>query len=323
MVLLCWSTAHSQYLPNQAQRFQLMSFFNPAFTGVEDFGDLKLSYRYQWTGFGTNAPKFVNLSYNTRLVQPLDLSYNALRPSSATLLSEDQIPAARRMIHGLGVQLFHSQVGIIKEAGASVNYALHYPLSGKSRLAGGIALVFENRKLDASEVTVRDPDPYYDHLLTVSTSQNDLNVRVGALVYGPRYYIGVTYLPIVYDVLSGSEVNITEAFYRASLQTGVTFPLNADVTLKPSILAILRMDDEVAIDYSVKASFRQNIWLGITYRDIESGVAMVGWNFDHRLSAAYAYEMSLGPFRQFNDGSHELVLALRVNNFKRNQQYTW
>src|SRR5690606_13211072 len=116
---------------------------------------------------------------------------------------------------------------------------------------------------------------------------------------------------------------MTRAFYRASLQAGVSFLLNADVTLKPSILALLQMNDKVTVDYHVKAYFRQNIWLGLSYRDTQSGIALLGWNFNDRLSASYAYEMSLGEFRQFNDGSHELVLSVRLNNVRNYSQYTW
>lgn len=327
VVLICclWgcTSVYGQYVPNQGQRFQMLPMFNPAFSGVEPFGDFKMSYRHQWAGFGSQAPRFLNLSYNTRLVHPLDLSYNALRPSSPDMLAEGQIPAARRMIHGIGGQLFHTQVGVIKSVGTSVNYSVHYPLGGKTRMVGGVSVLFENRKLDVGEVTVRDPDPYYDYLLTASTSQNELNVRAGVLVYGPRFYIGVSYLPVVHRALNSGELDMTQSFYRASAQAGWVLPVDADVTVKPSLLALVQTDNKVAIDYSVKGYFRQNIWLGLTYRDIKSGIAIIGWNFDHRLSASYAYEMSLGPFRQFNDGSHELVISLRVNNFRKYPQYTW
>ncbi|MDQ2656643.1 MAG: type IX secretion system membrane protein PorP/SprF, partial [Bacteroidota bacterium] len=127
----------------------------------------------------------------------------------------------------------------------------------------------------------------------------------------------------LYSVLEASELAMTQPFYRASLQAGFTVPLNAEVTLKPSLLALIQMNDQVIIDYHVKAYFRENIWLGLTYRDIKSGVALVGWNFNERLSASYSYEMSVGEFKQFNDGSHELVLSLRLDNFKKHTQYTW
>jgi type IX secretion system PorP/SprF family membrane protein len=172
-------------------------------------------------------------------------------------------------------------------------------------------------------VTVRDPDPFYSHLLKSSTSQTDLNVRAGVLLYGDKFYFGVSYFPLVYTVLDASELAMTQAFYRGSAQAGIALALNPDVTLKPSVLALLQMDKKVSIDYSVKAYFRQNIWMGVTYRDIQSGVAIVGWNFNDRLSAAYSYEMSLGELKQFNDGSHELVLGLRLHNIRKYSQYTW
>lgn len=321
--ILIAGTLQAQYLPNSAQTFQFMPLFNPAFSGVEPFGDLKFSYRYQWSGFGDNSPKFLNVSYHRRLVQPLDLAYNGLRLSDPTAINPEHLPRSKRMVHGVGGNIFHSQVGVLKSIGGNIDYAIHYPLGKTSRFSVGLSLLIENRKLDVGEVTVRDPDPYYDRLIGGATSQTDLNLRAGVLVYGPRYYVGLSYLPALYTVLAASDLTMTEPFYKGSAQAGFSFPMSADVTLKPAILALLRMNGEVSVDYNVKAFFRKNIWLGMTYRDIESGVVIVGWNFNERLGASYSYEMSLGQFKQFNDGSHELVLGLRLNNFKKYSQYTW
>lgn len=323
LLLLPALAGRAQYIPNNAQTFQFMPLFNPAFSGVEHYDDLKFSYRYQWSGFGSYSPRFINLSFNKRLIEPLDLGYNSLRLSSPAAVREENLPRAKRMIHGIGGDLFHSEVGVLKSVGGDLHYSIHYPLSRRVRLAGGLALVVENRKLDVGEVTVRDPDPFYNHLLNSSTSQTDLNVRAGILLYGEKFYVGLSYFPLVYTVLDASDLAMTQAFYRGSVQAGIALPVNADVTLKPAILALVQMNNDVAIDYSVKAFFRQNIWLGLTYRDIRSGVAVLGWNFSDRLSAAYSYEMSLGEFKQFNDGSHELVLALRLHNIRKYAQYTW
>jgi type IX secretion system PorP/SprF family membrane protein len=315
--------AHAQYIPNNAQSFQFMPLFNPAFSGIENFNDLKFSYRYQWSGFGSYSPRFINLSYNTRLVSPLDLAYNSPRLSDPSATNPENLPRSRRMIHGIGGNIFHSEVGVLKSIGGNINYSIHYPVSEKARFAVGASLLIENRKLDVSEVTVRDPDAFYNHLLSSSTSQTDLNLRAGVLLYTQNYYIGLTYLPLLYTVLEASELSMTQPFYRGSVQAGVSLPLNADVTLKPSVMALFQMNNALNIDFNVKAYFKQNIWLGLTYRDTQSGVAIVGWNFDEKLSASYSYEMSLGQFKQFNDGSHELIVAFRLNNFKKYSQYTW
>jgi type IX secretion system PorP/SprF family membrane protein len=321
--LVLTSRVQAQYIPNNAQTFQFMPLLNPAFSGVEAYQDLKFSYRYQWSGFGDYSPQFINLSFNTRLIEPLDLSYNSLRLSNPAILKDENIPRRKRMIHGIGGDLFHSEVGVLKSIGGDVHYSIHYPLSSRVRFAGGVSLLVENRKLDVGQVTVRDPDEFYNHLLSSSTSQTDLNVRAGVLLYSDRFYLGVSYFPLVYTPLESSELAMTEPFYRASLQAGVSLPLNPDVTLKPGIVALVEMNNDIVIDYGAKVFFRQNIWLGATYRDIKSGVAIIGWNFNERLSAAYSYEMSLGEFKQFNDGSHELVLALRLHNIRKNSQYTW
>lgn len=323
VLLLATVTVQAQYIPNNAQAFQFMPLFNPAFSGIEHFDDLKFSYRYQWAGFGDYSPKFLNLAYHTRLVAPVDLAYNSLRPSDPAALNPENLPRTKRMIHGIGGNIFHSEVGVLKSLGGNIDYAIHYPLGAKTRIAMGLSLLVENRKLDVGAVTVRDPDQYYEQLKSGSTSQTDLNVRAGVLLYGLNYYFGVSYLPAFYDVLAASDLALTQPFYRGSVQAGLSLPLNANVTLKPSVLGLLQMNNEISVDYNVKAFFRQNIWLGMTYRDIQSGVVILGWNFNERLGASYAYEMSLGQFKQFNDGSHELVLGLRLNNFKKYSQYTW
>ncbi|HEX8037603.1 MAG TPA: PorP/SprF family type IX secretion system membrane protein [Chryseosolibacter sp.] len=325
-VILLWLPAFTlvaQYIPNNAQTFQFMPLFNPAFSGIEHYDDLKFSYRYQWTGFGDYSPRFLNISFNKRIVEPLDLAYNSLRLSDPAALQEEHLPRSKRMIHGLGGDLFHSEIGILKSIGGDVHYSIHFPLAGKTRFAGGVSVLVENRKLDVGEVTVRDPDQFYNHLLASSTSQTDLNIRAGALLYSERFYLGVTYFPVLYTALEASELAMTEPFYRGSVQAGVSVPLSADVTFKPSVLALVEMNNNLVVDYSVKASFKQNIWLGLTYRDVKSGVAILGWDFNDRLSASYSYEMSLGEFKQFNDGSHELVLALRLHNIRKYTQYTW
>src|SRR6187551_707627 len=86
------SSVHAQFIPSSAQPFQFASAYNPAFSGVDNFADLKLSYRYQWSSLGPDAPRFINLAYNVRLKQPLDLSSNSLRTNNALSLNSENLP---------------------------------------------------------------------------------------------------------------------------------------------------------------------------------------------------------------------------------------
>lgn len=322
-LLILAFAAHAQYLPNNSQAYQFMSLYNPSFTGVENFTDAKLGYRYQWAGFGKNAPQFINLGLNLRLKEPLDMRYNSTRMSGGYNARASRLPARKRMIHALGINVFQSTVGVINSVGGALGYSLHYPVTNTTRLSLGASAVIENRKLDMTQVSVRDPDEFYDYLLKSSTSQTDLNVRAGFLLYGDRFYFGASYLPLINIALSASDLAMEQPFYRGSFQAGITFPFNNDVAIKPSIIGLLTMQNKLMVDYNVKAYLQEKIFFGVSYRSIESGVALLGFNINDRFSASYSYEMSIGQFRKFNDGSHELVLSARLKNLKRYHQYTW
>src|SRR5690348_16376869 len=109
------SIAMAQYIPNSSQGFQFASAINPAFVGVEEFTDIKLGGRYQWSGFGDNAPKFLNAIANFRLKQPVDLVSNGVRISNIDVLNDPTvIPRRTQIIHGFGGAVFYEKVGVMK-----------------------------------------------------------------------------------------------------------------------------------------------------------------------------------------------------------------
>jgi hypothetical protein len=99
--------------------------------------------------------------------------------------------------------------------------------------------------------------------------------------------------------------------------------VNPTLAFKPSVLAILLADNSVMYDASIKAYLQNKVWAGIMYRSIKSGVGMVGFNFNEKFNASYSFEMAFGEFQQFSGSTHELVLGMRLNNLKRQNQYTW
>lgn len=327
IVVLCLmsSTLWAQFVPNSNQAFQFAPLINPAFTGVEGFRDLKFSYRYQWTGFGGNAPKFVNLAFNFRVKEPLDLTLHALRTTSTTTSKKkDDIPKLKKVIHGLGGNLFHERIGPITRLGGGVNYAFHYPITNTLRLSAGVSAVIDNTKYNLDKFTFTIPDdPFYNDLVDKGANHTELNVRGGILLYSPKYYVGLSYYPIVNTAIKTSQVTADKLFYKGSIQAGAAFPVTSTIDLKPSVLALWQMDNKFAIDYNVKMYIEQKLWFGVTYRDIKSLVGIVGFNLNELLGAAYSYEISTSGMQQFSDGSHELVLSVRFNNFKRLSPQTW
>jgi type IX secretion system PorP/SprF family membrane protein len=328
-----------QYIPNSSQSFHFAPNFNPAFSGIEGYQDLKLSYRYQWANLGENAPKFVNAAFNFRLKEPLDLTLNAIRTSMAKN-QNNEIPKMKRIIHGMGVNLFNEQENLINRLGGGVNYSFHYPLTKKLRLAVGVNVTLYNSRVDVNKIYFgKKPDgspilvseDAVGRELQAGSSFTNLNVRSGLLVYNSRFYVGVSYLPILNKSLSSPNSSLdnietaigSPSVYRAVFQGGYSFPLSATMDLKPSILALMQMDDKILIDYNVKLYIEEKLWFGLTYRDVKSMIGILGFNLNEKIGASYSYELSGGNARQFFGGSHELLLSVRLNNFKRQQQQTW
>jgi type IX secretion system PorP/SprF family membrane protein len=314
--------AHAQYVPNNSQGYQFMSLFNPAFSGVENFGDLKLSYRYQWVGF-QGAPKFINLSYNGRLKQPVDYSFNSLRVSNTSAAESRVVPKMKGMIYGFGVNVFQYQDAMLNSVGGSFSFSVNYPISEKVRVAGGAMALVENRKLNINEIETADPDPFVEHLKKSGTTQTDLNLRLGFLMYADNFYAGVSYLPILNIALQSSDLAMEKPFYRGSFQLGYAFPASKEIELRPSILGLMAFDSSFEVDYNLKAVIQRKVIAGLTYRDVKAGVLLLGFNLDERFTVTYSYEMSFGNFQKFNDGSHELVLAGRLKNLRKYNQYIW
>ena len=321
LIFLCTAIgARAQYIPNSSQGFQFASMYNPAFSGVDAYADIRLGYRYQWAGL-EGAPKSINLSFNTRLRQPLDLTYNTPRNSNTTYL---KIPRKKLIIHGFGANIFSSTVGQIQTTGGSLNYAVHLPLSNKLRLALGTTALIGNTKVNLDGIVLHSPnDLYYNQLLVNGTTRTELNVRVGALLYSQNFYVGFSYFPIWQTALQATDLALDKPFYKGSVQGGFSLNLSPVIQIKPSIIGLMQLDNRFAIDYTIKAFIQNKIWTGFSYRDIQSGAFLLGFNVNEVFAAAYSYEMSLGTFKQFNDGSHELVLSLKLNNFKKSQPYTW
>jgi type IX secretion system PorP/SprF family membrane protein len=308
----------SQFVPTTSQAFQFYSIYNPSFSGIDAYHDIRLSYRYQWAGL-EGAPRYVNLSYNTRLKQPLDLSSNALHVSNPNLV---KIPSGKLSIHGFGVNVFQLTSGQVKSQGANLNYAFHFPL-GQSHIAFGVGAFFESTKINLDGVETRDPDPFLENLKKNGSSKTELSLRVGALFYSRSFYFGLSYLPVWQTLLQSPGELSSNTFYTGSAQIGYSFLVSPTFYLKPSVVALLLTNSSFNVDYNIKAFVGDRVWFGLSYRDIQAGVGLVGFNINDTFTASYSYEMSLGKFKSYNSGSHELVLVAKLNNFRRQSSYAW
>lgn len=316
-------TARAQYLPTTGQPFQFAPVYNPAFTGIDAFGDIKLQYRSQLGTYGANSPSFFNALYQFRLNQPYDANLNGFRTGTTR---PENATRAMGIVHGMGVNLFDEQLGVMSRRGVGVNYAFHFPISEKLMLAVGTSAMVENLRIDPDKIYLgagADPDPIYDQIMNGKTNNTQVNVRAGAVLYSQNFYVGLSYLPVAKFDLRDASWMTSSSIYKATLQAGYNFMLSETVQLKPSIVSYLNDGGHVNMDYAAKVYIRNLVWGGLMYRDTQMGVVQLGFNINKTFTAAYSFEIATGGEWKFGSGSHELVLGIRMNNFKNQQNYLW
>ena len=192
-------------------------------------------------------------------------------------------------------------------------------------LAVGTSAMIENLRIDPDKIYLganADPDPVYTQILNGKTSNLQLNARTGAVLYSQNFYVGVSYLPVWKFDLRDASWMTASSIYKATFQTGYNLRLSESVQVKPSIVGYVNAGNHVNLDYATKIYIRNLVWAGAMYRDTQMGVAQLGFNINKMFTAAYSFEFSTGAWK-FGSGSHELVLGVRLNNFKNQTNYIW
>ena len=310
----------AQLVPSTNQSFQLIQSFNPAFVGVDNFSSLKIGYRNQWVSF-PGAPQYLNLVFSTRLKQPTDVVHNALKTGQS--YGPGQLPAGRRAIQGLGLNLTREKYGVIENIDIGVSYSYQIPFSDKIYFSAGLAPSYSNARIQVDRLSTKDPDRFLEYLQSSSTSNSIFNIRTGVALYSPSFYLHFAYLQTWSHVI---DENISPIGYNyiASAGAGVSTNIGPSTKLKPSVFLLMdEQHNELVLDYSVKAYFGSQIWGGLMYRSTGFGSVILGFELNTTIGASYSYEISTGGLRGFQNGSHELVLGLKLNNLRKLTPYVW
>jgi len=139
-----------------SQPFQVGPAINPAFTGIDDFLDIKINYRNQWAGFN-DSPSTNYFGINGLLKKASTQSYKeyALRISDPSILdSLINISSSfkNNIKHGIGGHIIFDRQGPFEQISGYLNYALHMPVGYKTKLSIGLSLSISNNRIDRKSV---------------------------------------------------------------------------------------------------------------------------------------------------------------------------
>ena len=289
---VCCSSA--QQLP-QFSQYMLNDYFqNPAVAGSrQQYFSAMSANRLQWLGI-TDAPRTYCISMNGPL---------------------------QRWNMGVGGYLFTDIVGPTRRIGLSGSYSYHIKLMEKApcgeespmKLSMALSAGILQFAIDGSKLTLNDNT---DYILNHYQSTIVPDFGSGAYLYCDRWWFG-TAIPQIYPA-SLKNLN-THADIKGRIvmhsytSGGYRFFLTDEFSAEPSFLIKYVRPAPVQIDIGSRIIYKQKNWIGITYRTKDAISIMAGLIYMENLSFGYAYDILTTNLKNYSDGTHELIIAIRFN----------
>ncbi|MDF2380263.1 type IX secretion system membrane protein PorP/SprF [Nostoc ellipsosporum NOK] len=314
-------TARAQQKPHYTQYILNQYIVNPALTGIENYTDIKLSHRHQWTGI-QDAPV---TSYLT-IHGPIGKKDYRTTATSFEVPGENprgkqywQDYTAAEPHHGVGLQVINDVTGPLSNFSAYGTYAYHIGITPRTSLSGGFGAGISRLSLDAEKLdfgsTVVDPAVYAQ---TGILNKTRFDMMAGLYLYSPDYFIGLSAQQIVPSKIDFSNNAIRpkegKSVPHIFATAGYRFLVGYDFNLIPSVMVKYINPMPTQIEANVKLQYQDFLWVGAGYRYKDGFNGMLGVNVSNTVNVGYAYDYTTSRLNNFSKGTHEIILGFLLNN---------
>lgn len=318
LLLMSGAFCNAQQRPQYTQYVFNNYLLNPAISGIENYADVKVGFRKQWTGID-NAPQtsFVTAHWN--------LGSDYLWRNALSLPDKGDDPMSRNYMqnytsspshHGMGVTAVYDEVGPLSRLDANLTYAYHLQLNSSFNLSVGVAAGLSRIALDVNSLR------FEDQLNERAVSGQVLNqlkpdLGLGVWLYGGRFFAGASVQQLLQQKLSFTSdpnYNSGKEVPHFFVTTGYRMYVDDVISVTPSVMFKQVSPAPASIDVNLKMAFKDRFWVGGSYRKDDSFSALAGINISKLVNLTYAYDFTTSGLNQVSNGSHEIVLGLQLNN---------
>ncbi len=113
---------------------------------------------------------------------------------------------------------------------------------------------------------------------------------------------------------SNGQANSNDYQKHFFMSFGLNLKASEKIQLTPSVLMKYVSTAPLALDLNLKIRHNSTYWYGISTRYAESVNLFAGINFNKVVDFTYAFEWSYSKVRSFNNGTHEVILGLRLQH---------
>lgn len=255
---------------------------NPAYAGSRNVISSTLLHRNQWTGMN-GAPRTTTFTIDAPI-------------------KDNRI--------GLGLQIFNDQLGISNTTGAVFSSAYRIRMNKATLsfgLQGGVSHFRSNfTSVNYSNGGVIDP------AFTENVNVTQYNFGTGVYFNSDKFFVGVSVPTLIPNRISKNSTANTNDPSRQEMHlfitSGYVFDLNQDFKFKPSFLVKAVRGAPIEGDLNATIWIKDFLGIGAQYRTNADVSGLLEIQINQQLRFGYAYDHSITNLRNFNSGSHEIML---------------
>ena len=280
-------------------------YSNPALAGIdENTSEISLLHRSQWVGYESTFQD--GLAPTTQLATinfPFQFKENKL---------------------GMGLFFANDRLGFQTNMEIKLSLAYHIKMKIGS-LSFGIGAGFFNQRIDFSKLRFReDGDP-----LDLKTVQNNgsWDYDLGIYYNSTYFFTGLSVKHIVEpDISFNSDISdiLQNTINRHfNFIGGINIDASRDIQLTTSLLIKSNLT-AYSFEMGMIADYRNIVYAGVSLREIESAIIMVGIypikknRALKKLRIGYAFDYTIQDQRAKSPTSHEIILSYRIPTFSVN-----
>ncbi|WP_276497277.1 type IX secretion system membrane protein PorP/SprF [Pontibacter litorisediminis] len=322
ILLVVAGSAFAQQRPQYTQYTLNNYLANPAITGIEDYADLRLGTRHQWSGL-EGAPQSYYATLHMPINKPGGSNYGGGRSmAKESSMKPSNIYRRSRPHHGFGLMAMSTETGPLKRGSVSASYAYHQPLTRTLKVSAGVQPGIIQYSLDPARVKLANNSLHDPAIYDGRVNEVKFDLSMGLWLYSRNFYAGVAgaqLVPSKRQYLADNTPSDTDGALQQHYYVTGGYRLNVApyISLIPSVMVKMAQPSPLSVDATMKVLYGDRIWAGVTYRHEESVAAMAGVNINHLLDLAYSYDATTSPLGQASAGSHEVVLGFKLRNTRK------
>jgi len=217
---------------------------------------------------------------------------------------------------GYGAYIYNDVTGPTSRTGLTGSYAYNIAVSNNMRLSMGISFSMIQYRVDGTQLNPKDvSDP---SILNMVSTTYMPDAGLGAYLYADEFYVGLSISQILNNRVKVFDYKVDDNRLKPQLNLtgGYIYELNPDWDLEPMLILKTTAPKEISFDITAKVTWQKMVWGAVSYRYSEAVAIIIGYSYQDTFIFGYAYDIGITSLKNYNSGTHELMIGYRFNDVK-------